>query len=175
MTEHNKKGDSPNKEEGQSPFLSDDERILRRIPLEIVALSCLLALIAFPLFDALTALLIISGGAFSTLSFLWLRQTVSKLLIVKKGDIRSSVKKGDSPNEEMGQSPFFQSPFFKKVLRTALPFYVLRIVLILGIFFIIIFFFSNKIIAFVVGFSALVPVFLIEAAIALSKMKQWKN
>ena len=88
MTEHNKKGDSPSKEEEQSPFLSDDEKILRRIPLEIVALSCLLALIAFPLFDALTALLIIAGGALATLSFLWLRQTVSKLLIVKKGDIK---------------------------------------------------------------------------------------
>ena len=147
MTEHNKKGDSPSKEEEQSPFLSDDEKILRRIPLEIVALSCILALIAFPLFDALTALLIISGGALATLSFLWLKKTISTFLIPDKN----------------------------KAIRTALPFYVLRIVLILGIFFIIIFFFSNKIIAFVVGFSTLVPVFLIEAAIALSKMKQWKN
>jgi len=174
MSDNNKKGDSPSKEVGQSPF-SDDEKILRRIPLEIVALSCLLALIAFPLFDALTALLIISGGALATLSFLWLKQTISKLLIVKKENSRSRVKNGDSPKEEMGQSPFFQSPSFKKVLRTALPFYILRIVLILGIFFIIIFFFSNKIIAFMVGFSTLVPVFLIEAVIALSKMKQWKN
>jgi len=160
--------------------ISDDEKILRRIPLEIVAFSCLMALIAFPLFDALTALLIIAGGALATLSFLWLKQTVSKLLIVKKGDIkkedsRSRVKNGDSPKEKMGQPPFFQSASYKKVLRTALPFYILRIVLILGIFFIIIFFFSNKIIAFVVGFSTLVPVFLVEAAIALSKMKQWKN
>jgi hypothetical protein len=160
--------------------ISDDERILRRIPLEIVGLSCLMALIAFPLFDALTALLIIAGGALATLSFLWLRQTVSKMLIVKKGDIkkgdsRSKLKNGDSPKEETGQPPFIQSSFFKKALRLALPFYVLRIVLILGIFFIIIFFFSNKIIAFAVGFSTLVPVFLIEAVIALSKMKEWKN
>jgi len=127
--------------------ISDDEKILRRIPLEIVAFSCLLALIAFPLFDALTALLVIAGGALATLSFLWLKKTISKFLIPDK----------------------------KKAIRTALPFYILRIVLILGIFFIIIFFFSNKIIAFVVGFSTLVPVFLTEAAIALSKMKQWKN
>jgi len=175
MSNNNKKGDSPNKEEGQSPFLSDDEKILRRIPLEIVGLSCLMALIAFPLFDALTALLIIAGGALATLSFLWLRQTVSKLLIVNKVDSRSKLKNGDSPKEETGQSPFFQSPSYKKALRLALPFYVLRIVLILGIFFIIIFFFSNKIIAFAVGFSTLVPVFLIEAVIALSKTKQWKN
>ena len=147
MSDNNKKGDNPKKEVGQSPFLSDEEKILRRIPLEIVALSCLLALIAFPLFNALTALLIISGGALATLSFLWLKQTISKFLIPDK----------------------------KKAIRIALPFYVLRIVLILGIFFIIIFFFSNKIIAFVVGFSTLVPVFFVEATIALSKMKQWKN
>lgn len=125
----------------------EEEKILRRIPLEIVALSCLMALIAFPLFDALTALLVIAGGALATLSFLWLRKTISRFLIPDK----------------------------KKALRIALPFYILRIVLILGIFFIIIFFFSNKIIAFVVGFSTLVPVFLAEAAIALSKMKQWKS
>lgn len=125
----------------------EEEKILRRIPLEIVALSCLLALIAFPLFDALTALLVIAGGALATLSFLWLRQTISKLLIPDK----------------------------KKALRLALPFYLLRIVLILGIFFIIIFFFSKKILAFVVGFSTLVPVFLAEAVIALSKMRQWKS
>ncbi len=125
----------------------EDENILRRIPVEIAALSCLIALIAFPLFDALTSLFIIAGGAFAALSFLWLKQTISKFLLPDK----------------------------KKALRVALPFYILRIVLILGIFFIIIFFFSNKIIAFVAGFSTMLPVFLVEAAIALSKMKQWKN
>ena len=125
----------------------EEEKILRRIPLEIVALSCLLALIAFPLFDPLTGLLVLSGGALAALSFLWLRQTISKFLIPDK----------------------------KKAFRLALPFYILRIVLILGIFFIIIFFFSKKILAFVVGFSTLVPVFLAEASIALSKMRQWKS
>ncbi len=125
----------------------EDENILRRIPVEIAALSCLIALIAFPLFDALTSLFIIAGGAFAALRFLWLKQTISKFLLTDK----------------------------KKALRLALPFYILRIVLILGIFFIIIFFFSNKIIAFVAGFSTMLPVFLVEAAIALSKMKQWKS
>jgi len=47
--------------------------------------------------------------------------------------------------------------------------------LIIGIFFIIIFFFSKKILSFVVGFSMIIPVFLIEAAGALSKLKQWKS
>ena len=174
MTQLNKKGDSPSGEEGQSPF-SEEEKILKRIPLEITALSVLIALIAAPLFDPLTALLVLAGGALAALSFLWLRQTVSKMLLIKKGDSRSTEKKGDSPKEEVGQSPFFQSPFYRKALRIALPLYVLRIVLILGIFFIIIFFFSEKIIAFAVGFSTMLPVFLVEAALALSKMKQWKN
>ena len=125
----------------------EEENILRRIPLEITALSVLAALIAVPLFDTLTGLLVLAGGALAALSFIWLRKTISRFLVPDK----------------------------KKALRTALPLYFLRIVLILGIFFIIIFFFSKKIIAFVVGFSTLLPVFLVEAAVALSKMKQWKN
>jgi len=139
----------------------EEERIIKRIPLEITALSVLMAFIAAPLFDSLTALLILAGGALAALSFLWLKQTASKLLLIKKGD---------SPGGEE-----VEAPFFRKALRMALPLYVLRIVLILGIFFIIIFFFSEKIIAFAVGFSTMLPVFLVEAALALSKMKQWKN
>ena len=143
----------------------EEEKILRRIPLEIAAFSCLLALLAFPLFDALTALLVLAGGALAALSFIWLKQTVYRAL---------QFKKGDSPKEEKGKPPS-SIPFSKKAIRSTLAFYLLRIVLILGIFFIIIFFFSKKILAFVVGFSTLVPVFLAEAAIALSKMKQWKS
>ncbi len=125
----------------------EEEKILKRIPLEITALSVLMALIAAPLFDPLAATFVLAGGALAALSFLWLKQTITKILIPDK----------------------------KKALRLALPLYLLRIVLILGIFFIIIFFFSNKIIAFAVGFSTMLPVFLVEAALALSKMKQWKN
>jgi hypothetical protein len=186
---------------------SEEENILRRIPLEITALSVLIALVAVPFFDPLTGLLVLAGGALAALSFLWLKRTVSQVLPFKNGDGPSYVKngdslsrgknikkedspsdkkRGDSPREEMGQSPFLQSPqdkgknwglssISKKAIRSTLTFYLLRIVLILGIFFIIIFFFSNKILAFVVGFSTLVPVFLAEAVIALSKMKQWKS
>ena len=125
----------------------EEENILRRIPLEITALSVLAALIAVPLFDTLTGLLVLAGGALAALSFIWLRKTISRFLVPDK----------------------------KKALRIALPLYFLRIVLILGIFFIIIFFFSNRIIAFAVGFSTMLPVFLVEAALALSKMRQWKN
>jgi len=146
----------------------EEEKILRRIPLEIAAFSCLLALLAFPLFDALTALLVLAGGALAALSFIWLKQTVYRALQFKKGD--SPTEKGTVPIfwQKWGQSQ-------TKAIRSTLAFYLLRIVLILGIFFIIIFFFSKKILAFVVGFSTLVPVFLAEAAIALSKMKQWKS
>jgi len=163
MFDNNEKGNITDVEEGLSPFFKntkkgdspnlEEENILRRIPIEITALSVLIALVAVPLFDPLTGLIVLAGGALAALSFLWLKQTVSRALQFKNGG----------------------SPSKGKAIRSTLAFYILRIVLILGIFFIIIFFFSNKILAFVVGFSTLVPVFLAEAAIALSKMKQWKS
>ena len=182
-----------NQKRGLSPFLDpflEEEKMLRRIPLEIIALSFIAALLALPFFDHLTSLFILAGGALAALSFVWLKQSVSRLLLPQTGDRTSRVEKGDSPSKEKGQSPFSKSPssttpfltgsfftsnFTTKALKSALLLYALRLVLILGIFFIIIFFFSKKIIAFAAGFSALVPVFLVEAAIALSRMKQWKS
>ena len=140
---------------------SEEEKILRRVPWEILILSFVIALASLLLFSPLTALFILAGGVFSTLSFIWLKQTISKLLLLKNGD-SSSWEKG-------------QSPFLKKALRSALALYSIRLVLILGIFFIIIFFFSKKIIAFAAGFSTMIPVFLVEAIVALSKMKKWKT
>jgi len=124
-----------------------EEKILRRIPLEIIVLSFIIALGSIFLFNPLTALFIFAGGAFSALSFIWLKQALTKFLLSGK----------------------------KKALRSALTLYGIRLVLIIAIFFIIIFFFSRNIIAFVAGFSAIVPVFLAEAVIALSRMKQWKS
>lgn len=140
---------------------SEEEKILRRVPWEILILSFVIALASLLLFSPLTALFILAGGVFSTLSFIWLKQTISKLLLLKNGD---------SPSWEKGQSPFL-----KKALLSALALYGIRLVLILGIFFIIIFFFSKKIIAFAAGFSTMIPVFLVEAIVALSKMKKWKT
>jgi len=140
---------------------SQEERFLRRIPWEILILSSIIALASLFLFKSLTALFILAGGVLSALSFIWLKQTISRLLLLNNGD---------SPSWEMGQPPFL-----KKALRSVLTLYGLRLVLILGIFFIIIFFFSKKIIAFVAGFSTMIPVFLVEAIIALSKMKKWKT
>ena len=131
----------------QIPALTEEEKILRRIPLEIILLSFVMALGSIFLFNPLTALFVLCGGAFSALSFIWLKQALTKFLLSAK----------------------------KKALRSALALYGIRLVLIIAIFFIIIFFFSRNIIAFVAGFSAIVPVFLAEAVVALSRMKQWKS
>jgi hypothetical protein len=126
---------------------SEEERILRRIPVEILILSFIMALGAIFFFSPLTAVFIFAGGVLSTLSFIWLKQALTKFLLSGK----------------------------KKAIRHALLLYGIRLVLIIAIFFIIIFFFSRKIIAFVAGFSAIVPVFLAEAVAALTRMKKWKT
>ena len=126
---------------------SEEEKILRRIPLEILILSFVMALVSIFLFTPLTALFVLAGGAFSALSFIWLKQALTKFLLFGKN----------------------------KALRSALLLYGIRLVLIIAIFFIIIFFFSRNIIAFIAGFSTVVPVFLVEAIVALSRMKKWKN
>ena len=131
----------------QTPTIAEEEKILRRIPLEILIFSFIIALASLILFSPLTALFILAGGAFSALSFIWLKQALSKFLLSGR----------------------------KKAIWSAMAFYGIRLVLILGIFFIIIFFFSSKILAFVAGFSIVVPVFLVEAVVTLSKMKKWKN
>ncbi len=123
---------------------SEEEKILRRIPFEILILASIIALASLFFFNPLIALFIFAGGVLSTLSFIWLKQALTKFLLSGK----------------------------KKALRSALALYGIRLVLILAIFFIIIFFFSKNIIAFVAGFSTMVPVFLAEAVVGLSKMKQ---
>jgi hypothetical protein len=185
-------------EKGLSPFL-EEERILRRIPLEIIALSFVIAIASLLFFSPLTAVFALGGGAFSALSFVWLKKSVLRLFPLKNEDSPSARKEGwqlflknaGSPSkekgqkeggdlaepapflEEKGQSPLF--PFKRKALISGLLLYALRLLLILAVFFIIILLFSRKIIAFAVGFSAIIPVFLAEAVIALSRMKQWKD
>lgn len=124
-----------------------EEKILSRVPLETLLCTLIAAAAGFILFDSLIALLVLAGGLFSMLNFYWLKQTISKAI----------------------------SPGKKKSLRSFIPLYIVRILLILAIFFIIIIFFSTKILAFVVGFSMIIPVFLIEAFRELAKLKQWKN
>ncbi len=124
-----------------------EEKILRRIPLEIILISFFVSLASLAFFDALSSLFIFSGGAFSALSFFWLNRSLSKLLMGEK----------------------------KKALKSTLIFYLIRLVLILTIFFIIIFFFSKKIIAFIAGFSIIILVIFLETLVAAFKGKEWKN
>jgi hypothetical protein len=125
----------------------EEERILKRIPLEIILLSLVLAIGAWIVFDGVSALLFFAGGILAAINFIWMKQAISRFLYTGK----------------------------KKAMRFGIAVYGFRLLLILGIFFIIILFFSEKILAFAAGFSTLVVVFMGEAVTGLSKLKQWKN
>jgi hypothetical protein len=124
-----------------------EERILKRIPQEVLGLSFFLAVGAAFLFNIWTGLFVLAGGILSTLNFIWLHQTFSKVLLHEK----------------------------RKALKTSAMVFGLRLVLILAIFFIIIFFFSNKILAFAAGFSSIIAILLFEAVTVMSRPKTWKN
>jgi hypothetical protein len=124
-----------------------DERYLRRVPYEIAGLAALLAVPAGLLVDPATGAFFLAGGLFSALGFLWLKQSLTRLLVRgRKGARRSGVL-----------------------------LYALRLVLICAVFSLIILFYPKKILAFVAGFSAIVPVTLIEAVRALLGAKKWKD
>lgn len=124
-----------------------EERILRRIPVEIVALAAVLALAAALIFDPLTSLFVFAGGVFSALGFAWLKQSLTRFL--------SREKKG--------------------ALRSGIVLYVIRLVLICAVFFLIILVYPKKILAFVAGFSSVVPVALAEGVRGLLLMRTWKD
>lgn len=124
-----------------------DERFLRRIPYEIAGLAALLAVPAGLVFDLGTGLFLLAGGLFSALGFLWLKQSLTRLLA--KGE--------------------------KGARRSGVLIYALRLVLICAVFSLIILFYPKKILAFVAGFSTVVPVTLMEAVRALLGAKKWKD
>jgi hypothetical protein len=124
-----------------------EEKILKRIPREILGLSLLMAIVATFLFNIGTGLFVLAGGVLCAINFIWLNQILSKVLLREK----------------------------RKALKTSGLIFALRLVLILAIFFIIIFFFSNKIIAFAAGFSSIIAVILFEAVTVMSRQKTWKN
>jgi len=126
---------------------AEEEKILGRIPRETVIISGVFSLIGLIAFDIVTALLILAGGVVSALSFRWMQISITKFL----GGGR------------------------QKALKSAIWFYLLRLLLIIGIFFIIILFFSRKIIAFGAGFSAVVLAILVEGLAAFFKTMKWKN
>ena len=126
---------------------SIDEKILKRIPKEIVFTAFFFALGAAILFGILAAFFVMLGGIVAAFGFIGTKQSVTKFLTLKK----------------------------KETFRAAILIYLLRLLLIIIIFFIIILFFSKLILAFIAGFSATILVFLVEAVAALTKLKQWKN
>ncbi len=134
-------------EANQPTSWEEDEKILHRIPLEILLLAAVAAIVIYILFDAASALLLFAGGILSALSFIWLKQSLTRFLFKEK----------------------------RKALKSAFLLYGLRLLLIILVFFIIIFFFSKKIFAFIAGFSAIVPVLLFEALAAYPKLIKWKN
>ena len=124
-----------------------EELLLRRIPFEIVGLAALLAVPAALLFDPATGLFVFAGGLFSALGFLWLKQSLTRLL----------------------------SRGVQGARRSGVFLYALRLVLICAVFFLIILVYPKKIIAFVAGFSAVVPVSLFEGIRGLLLMRTWKG
>jgi predicted tellurium resistance membrane protein TerC len=124
-----------------------EERILRRVPLEILAAGAAVGLVALPFFGGTTAIFVLAGGALASLGFLWMKVSLTRFLQRER----------------------------RAALRSGVLIYLVRFVLILAVFSFIMFFFPRKIIAFVAGFSVLVPVFLIEGVFALLRMKTWKS
>ena len=123
-----------------------DKNILRRIPIETGGVALFLAVGALILFDLTVSLLVLAGGGAAAAGFVWLRASVDRFLDKSK----------------------------PQAVKTALFLYGLRLLLIILVFSIIILIFSKRVIAFAAGFSAVVPVFLFEAAAALIQMKKWK-
>jgi hypothetical protein len=123
-----------------------EERILRRVPWEIVLVSFVLAIPAALVFDMLTAVFFFVGGAASAAGFAWLREAVGRLFL-QPG--KTGVKK-------------------------AILIYALRLLLICAIFAVIIYISPRGVLAFVAGFSMLVAVALVEGIAALIKMRTWK-
>ena len=132
-----------------SPVATDalEERILRRIPVEILVLGAVLGLAAVFFVDLLTGAFVFAGGVFAAVGFIWLKASLARFL--------SREKKG--------------------ALRSGIGLYALRLALICAVLCLIILVYPRKIIAFVAGFSAVVPVALLEGLRGLLLMRTWKD
>jgi hypothetical protein len=124
-----------------------EEAILRRIPLEIAVAGAVMGLLALPFFGAMAALFVAAGAVLAALGFLWMKASLTRLLARGR----------------------------KNALRSGVLVYAARLALILAAFFLIILFFPGRIIAFVAGFSAPVPIFLVEGVFALRRTEKWKS
>ena len=131
----------------QAPLDPLEERVLGRIPWEIAAAAALLGLGAFLLFDVPTGLFVLAGGLVSAASFVGMKKSLTLVLLKEK----------------------------RKAVRSGMLLFGLRILLILLVFSIIILISPRRLLAFVAGFSTVVPVFLIEAVRAIFRTKPWNN
>jgi hypothetical protein len=124
-----------------------EEKVLRRIPLETLAVAAGIGLIVGLAFSPVSGLLFLAGGALAALGIVMLKHSLGRVL--------SREKPG--------------------ALRTGILFYLLRLALLLAVFFLIIWAFPDKILAFAAGFSTVIPVFGAEAALSLARFKEWKR
>jgi len=124
-----------------------EEKILRRIPLEVIITAVTLGILAALVFDPLTGVFFLAGGALAALGFVWLKISLTRVLSREKA----------------------------RAIRSGMLLYAIRFVLILGVFFFIILVYPKKLLAFAAGFSTVIPVFLGETVLALARMKQWKD
>jgi hypothetical protein len=124
-----------------------EESMLRRLPLEILAAGAVLGLLALPVFGPGAALFVAAGGGVAALGFLWMRSAVTRVLSREK----------------------------RAALRSAVLVAAARFALILGVLLLIILFFPGRVLAFAAGFSAPLPVFLAEAAVAHLRVRTWKS
>lgn len=122
-----------------------ENKILKRLPWEILILAFLMALIIGLIFDFLSALLCLAGGVVSCLSFLWIKKSVSLYLTSR-------------PGRRLGRLIGFQ---------------LLRLGLIALIFLTIIYFFSSRALAFIAGLAALLLAIAAEMIFSLRK-RGWK-
>lgn len=131
--------------------MSDDrsyeDRVLGRIPREVLAASLLLAVPAGIALGPCVGGLFFAGGGLAALGFLSLKRW---LYAAALGDRR-------------------------KTAASLVGVYVLRLVLIAAIFSSIILLYKKKAIAFAAGFSVLILVLLAEALVAVARKPIWKS
>jgi hypothetical protein len=126
---------------------SPEDRILRRLPFEILAFSAVMAAGSLLFFRPLTALFVLVGGLLSCASFVSLKRALARFL----------------------------GPDRKAAVKSGVGFYFLRLLLIIAVFLIIIRLLPGMILALAAGFSSIVPVFMAEAVMGLSQMRKWKG
>jgi len=124
-----------------------EDRLLGRIPLEIAVVALLVGGAAALLFDPATGAFVCAGGLVSALGFAWLARSLTRFLARGVQGAR----------------------------RAGVLLYALRVGLICAIFFLIILLYPKKILAFVAGFSTVVPVSLAVAVRGLLQLKKWKD